>query len=277
MAPGEVTLLSDQDLYLFNEGSHLRLYEKLGSQPGTLKGVEGTYFAVWAPNAARVSVVGDFNDWNRERHPLGPRDTSGIWEAFVPGVGPGARYKYHVVSRIGGYAVDKADPFAFHAEVPPQTASRVWSLDYPWMDQDWMSSRQGRNALEAPVAIYEVHLGSWRRDESAGDRLLGYRELAPQLAEYVHEMGFTHVEFLPLMEHPFYGSWGYQTTGYFAPSSRYGTPQDLMYLIDHLHQRGIGVILDWVPSHFPADEHGLGFFDGTHLFEHGDPQPGHPP
>ncbi len=277
MAPGEVTLLSDQDLYLFNEGSHLRLYEKLGSQPGTLKGVEGTYFAVWAPNAARVSVVGDFNDWNRERHPLGPRDTSGIWEAFVPGVGPGARYKYHVVSRIGGYAVDKADPFAFHAEVPPQTASRVWSLDYPWMDQDWMSSRQGRNALEAPVAIYEVHLGSWRRDESAGDRLLGYRELAPQLAEYVHEMGFTHVEFLPLMEHPFYGSWGYQTTGYFAPSSRYGTPQDLMYLIDHLHQRGIGVILDWVPSHFPADEHGLGFFDGTHLFEHGDPQQGiHP-
>ena len=277
MVPGEVTLLSDQDLYLFNEGSHLRLYEKLGSQPGTLKGVEGTYFAVWAPNAARVSVVGDFNDWNRERHPLGPRDTSGIWETFVPGVGPGARYKYHVVSRIGGYAVDKADPFAFHAEVPPQTASRVWSLDYPWMDQDWMSSRHGRNALEAPVAIYEVHLGSWRRGESAGDRLLGYRELAPQLAEYVHEMGFTHVEFLPLMEHPFYGSWGYQTTGYFAPSSRYGTPQDLMYLIDHLHQRGIGVILDWVPSHFPADEHGLGFFDGTHLFEHGDPQQGiHP-
>jgi len=277
VVPGEVTLLSDQDLYLFNEGSHLRLYEKLGSQPGTLKGVEGTYFAVWAPNAARVSVVGDFNDWNRERHPLGPRDTSGIWETFVPGVGPGARYKYHVVSRIGGYAVDKADPFAFHAEVPPQTASRVWSLDYPWMDQDWMSSRHGRNALEAPVAIYEVHLGSWRRGESAGDRLLGYRELAPQLAEYVHEMGFTHVEFLPLMEHPFYGSWGYQTTGYFAPSSRYGTPQDLMYLIDHLHQRGIGVILDWVPSHFPADEHGLGFFDGTHLFEHGDPQQGiHP-
>ena len=277
MVPGEVTLLSDQDLYLFNEGSHLRLYEKLGSQPGTLKGVEGTYFAVWAPNAARVSVVGDFNDWNRERHPLGPRDTSGIWETFVPGVGPGARYKYHVVSRIGGYAVDKADPFAFHAEVPPQTASRVWSLDYPWMDQDWMSSRHGRNALEAPVAIYEVHLGSWRRGESAGDRLLGYRELAPQLAEYVHEMGFTHVEFLPLMEHPFYGSWGYQTTGYFAPSSRYGTPQDLMYLIDHLHQRGIGVILDWVPSHFPADEHGPGFFDGTHLFEHGDPQQGiHP-
>ena len=277
MVPGEVTLLSDQDLYLFNEGSHLRLYEKLGSQPGTLKGVEGTYFAVWAPNAARVSVVGDFNDWNRERHPLGPRDTSGIWETFVPGVGPGARYKYHVVSRIGGYAVDKADPFAFHAEVPPQTASRVWSLDYPWMDEEWMSSRHGRNALEAPVAIYEVHLGSWRRGESAGDRLLGYRELAPQLAEYVHEMGFTHVEFLPLMEHPFYGSWGYQTTGYFAPSSRYGTPQDLMYLIDHLHQRGIGVILDWVPSHFPADEHGPGFFDGTHLFEHGDPQQGiHP-
>jgi 1,4-alpha-glucan branching enzyme len=269
--------LSDQDLYLFNEGSHLRLYEKLGSQLGTVEGVEGAQFAVWAPNAARVSVVGDFNGWDRERHPLRQRADSGIWEAFVPGVGPGARYKYHLVSSLGGYAVDKADPFAFHAEVPSHTASIVWSLDYHWADEEWMRSRGGRSALEAPMAIYEVHLGSWRRDGSAADRLLGYRELAPLLADYVHEMGFTHVELLPLMEHPFYGSWGYQTTGYFAPSSRYGTPQDLMYLIDHLHQRGIGVILDWVPSHFPTDEHGLGFFDGTHLFEHGDPRQGiHP-
>ena len=277
MASGELKLLGDQDLYLFNEGSHLRLYEKLGSQPGSVEGVEGTHFAVWAPNAARVSVVGDFNGWDRERHPLDQKGASGIWEAFVPGVGPGSRYKYHVVSSIGGYAADKADPFAFHAEVPPQTASTVWSLDYRWSDEEWMKSRRGRNALEAPMAIYEVHLGSWRRDEAAPESLLGYRELAPLLAEYVHEMGFTHVEFLPVMEHPFYGSWGYQTTGHFAPSSRYGTPQDFMYLIDHLHQREIGVILDWVPSHFPTDEHGLGFFDGTHLFEHGDPRQGiHP-
>jgi 1,4-alpha-glucan branching enzyme len=274
---GEPKRLGDQDLYLFNEGSHLRLYEKLGSQPGTVDSVEGTHFAVWAPNAERVSVIGDWNGWDREHHPLGPRDTSGIWEAFVPGVGTGARYKYHVVSRIGGYTVDKADPFAFHAEEPPQTASIVWSLDYQWGDQEWMKYRHGSNALTAPMAIYEVHLGSWRRKGNSGEDLLGYRELAPLLADYVHEMGFTHVEFLPLMEHPFYGSWGYQTTGYFAPSSRYGTPQDLMYLIDHFHQRGIGVILDWVPSHFPTDEHGLGFFDGSHLFEHGDPRQGiHP-
>jgi 1,4-alpha-glucan branching enzyme len=277
VTPAEVTLLGDQDLYLFNEGSHLRLYEKLGSQPGAVEGVEGTHFGVWAPNAASISVVGDFNGWERERNPLRHRADSGIWEAFVPGVGRGARYKYHVVSRIGGYTADKADPFAFHAEVPPQTASTVWSLDYEWMDEEWMNYRHGCNALEAPMAIYEVHLGSWRRNGDAEDRLLGYRELAPSLADYVHEMGFTHVEFLPLMEHPFYGSWGYQTTGYFAPSSRYGTPQDLMYLIDQLHQRGIGVILDWVPSHFPTDEHGLGFFDGSHLFEHGDPRQGlHP-
>jgi 1,4-alpha-glucan branching enzyme len=272
-----VTLLSDQDLYLFNEGSHLRLYEKLGSHSGTVEGVDGTHFAVWAPNAARVSVIGDFNGWDPERHPLRPRAASGIWEAFAPGVGPGERYKYHVVSHLGGHAVDKADPFAVYAEVSPQTASIVWSLDYDWTDGEWMKSRHGPNALGAPLAIYEVHLGSWRRDGNTGERLLGYREVAPLLAEYVHDMGFTHVELLPVMEHPFYGSWGYQTTGYFAPSSRYGTPQDLMYLIDHLHRRGIGVILDWVPSHFPGDEHGLGFFDGTHLFEHGDPRQGlHP-
>ncbi|MDH3212732.1 MAG: 1,4-alpha-glucan branching protein GlgB [Myxococcales bacterium] len=277
MPPSETTLLSDQDLYLFNEGTHSRLYRKLGAHPGTVDGRDGTHFGVWAPNAARVSVIGDFNGWDRERHPLRPRGSSGIWEGFVPGVGPGSRYKYHVTSRVGRYAVAKADPFAFHAETPPKTASTVWSLDYEWMDKEWMAARHEHNRLSAPMAIYEVHLGSWRRGGEAGDRILGYRELAPLLAEYVHDMGFTHVELLPLMEHPFYGSWGYQTTGYFAPSSRYGTPQDLMYLVDHLHQRGIGVIFDWVPSHFPTDEHGPGFFDGTHLYEHGDPRQGiHP-
>jgi 1,4-alpha-glucan branching enzyme len=270
-------VLTDQDLHLFNEGSHLRLYEKLGSHPFTWEGEEGTYFAVWAPNAERVSVVGDFNAWDRDRHPLQPRAGSGIWEGFVPGARQGAHYKYHVVSRDGGFTVDKADPFAFHAERPPQTASTVWSLDYEWMDKEWMESRRERMQLGAPLTVYEVHLGSWRRGGEHGGEFLGYRELAPLLADYVSSMGFTHVELLPIMEHPFYGSWGYQTTGYFAPTSRYGTPQDLMYLVDHLHQHGIGVILDWVPSHFPTDEHGPGFFDGTHLYEHGDPRQGiHP-
>ena len=264
---GKPSLLGDEDLYLFNEGGHLRLYEKLGAHPLRADGEEGTYFAVWAPNAARVSVIGDFNGWDADSHPLRSRGTSGIWEGFVPGVGPGSRYKYRVASRLGGRVVDKTDPFAFHTEVPPRTASTVWSLDYDWRDQEWMASRAARARLDAPMSIYEVHLGSWRSSEG-GDRRLGYRELAPLLADHVREMGFTHVEFLPLMEHPFYGSWGYQTTGYFAPSSRYGTPQDLMFLIDYLHQHDIGVILDWVPSHFPTDEHGLGYFDGTHLYEH---------
>jgi 1,4-alpha-glucan branching enzyme len=271
------TLLTDQDLYLFNEGSHLRLYEKLGAHPATVDDVEGTYFAVWAPNAVRVSVMGDFNGWSADSHPLKSHAKSGIWEGFFPGVARGSRYKYHIVSRTGRYKVDKGDPFAVYAELSPQTASRVWSLDYDWMDKEWMESRQGRGGLKAPMAIYEVHLGSWRRAAERGEQVLSYRELAPLLVDYVGSMGFTHVEFLPLMEHPFYGSWGYQTTGYFAPSSRYGTPQDFMYLIDCLHQAGIGVILDWVPSHFPNDEYGLGFFDGTHLYEHGDPRQGvHP-
>ncbi len=270
-------LLTDQDLHLFNEGSHLRLYEKLGAHPCTLNDEEGAHFAVWAPNAERITIVGDFNGWDRGRHPLQPRAKSGIWEGFVPGVRQGTHYKYHVVSQVGGFAVDKADPFAFYAEQPPKTASTVWSLDYTWMDEEWMASRHERMKLGAPQAVYEVHLGSWRRDGDRGEGFLGYRELAPLLADYVSSMGFTHVEFLPLTEHPFYGSWGYQTTGYFAPTSRYGTPQDLMYMIDYLHQHGIGVILDWVPSHFPTDEHGPGFFDGTHLYEHGDPRQGiHP-
>jgi len=267
--------LGAQDLYLFNEGSHLRLHEKLGAHPARHGGRDGTRFAVWAPSAARVSVIGDFNDWTPGRDPLEPLERSGIWTGFVAGAAEGHRYKYRIESRHRGHVVDKADPFAFHAEVPPATASRICRLDYTWGDAEWMATRRERNGLGAPVSIYEVHLGSWRRGE--GDRLLGYRELAEPLADYAADLGFTHVEFLPLMEHPFYGSWGYQTTGYYAPTSRYGTPQDLMYLIDRLHQRGVGVILDWVPSHFPTDEHGLGFFDGTHLYEHGDPRQGlHP-
>ena len=271
------TRLTDQDLYLFNEGTHLRLYEKLGAHPAIYEDEAGAHFAVWAPNAERVSVVGDFNEWDPASHPIHPHDKSGIWEGFVRGASPGEHYKYHVVSRVGGYAADKADPFAFHSEQPPRTASTICSLDYEWMDKAWMESRRERNELDAPMAIYEVHLGSWRRGGEHGEQILGYREIAPLLADYVCSMGFTHVEFLPLMEHPFYGSWGYQTTGYFAPSSRYGTPQDFMFLVDHLHQRGVGVILDWVPSHFPTDGHGPGFFDGTHLYEHGDPRQGiHP-
>jgi 1,4-alpha-glucan branching enzyme len=270
------TELGDQDLFLFNEGSHLRLWEKLGSHPCRVDGCDGTRFAVWAPNARSVSVVGGWNGWDPERDALHARGSSGIWEGFVPEVGRGAIYKYHVVSRVRGHRGEKADPFAVHAETPPRTASIVWDLDYAWGDADWMSARAG-SARTKPMSIYEVHLGSWRRVPEDGNRSLSYRELAPLLVDYVRSMGFTHVEFLPLMEHPFYGSWGYQTTGYFAPTSRQGTPQDLMFLIDQLHQNGIGVILDWVPSHFPTDAHGLGFFDGTHLFEHGDPRQGlHP-
>jgi 1,4-alpha-glucan branching enzyme len=276
-APPSAAFLGDQDLHLFNEGRHLRAWEKLGAHPVAVGGREGSRFAVWAPNAARVTVMGDFNGWDKSRHPLEARGTSGLWEGFVPEVGPGAVYKYHVVSRLGGYEVDKADPFGFRHEVPPRTGSVVWDLAYEWGDATWMGERARRNALDAPISIYEVHLGSWRRVPEEGYRFLSYRELAPELADYVEGMGFTHVEFLPVMEHPFYGSWGYQTTGYFAPSSRFGTPQDLMHLVDTLHQRGIGVVLDWVPSHFPTDEHGLAYFDGTHLYEHADRRQGHHP
>jgi 1,4-alpha-glucan branching enzyme len=267
-------LLSDHDLYLFNEGSHTKLYERLGSHIRTLDGVEGVNFAVWAPDAESVSVKGSFNNWSNHTHQLYPSGQSGIWERFIPHIGHGEAYKYHVASRYHGYNVDKADPFAVHAETPPRTASIVWNLDYEWHDGSWMAERGGRNSLNAPISIYEVHLGSWRRVPEDNYRSLSYREIAPILAEYVEGMGFTHVEFLPLTEHPFYGSWGYQTTGYFAATSRYGTPQDLMYLIDYLHQCGIGVILDWVPSHFPTDDWALGYFDGTHLYEHSDPRKG---
>lgn len=266
-----MSLLTDDDLYLFNEGSHFRLYDKLGAHPIEHEGKKGTHFAVWAPDAEKVYVMGGFNGWDKESHPLHPRGKSGIWEGFIPGVGKGANYKYHIASRFHGYHVDKADPFALNSEVPPKTGSIVWNLDYVWGDGEWMENRQKQNALDAPMAVYEMHLGSWMRMPEEGNRSLTYRELAPRLAEYVRSMGFTHVEFLPVMEHPFYGSWGYQTSGYFTPTSRYGTPQDFMYLVDQLHRNEIGVILDWVPSHFPSDEHSLGYFDGTYLFEHADP------
>ncbi len=268
---------TEEDLFLFNEGSHFRLYRKMGAHRATWNGAEGTHFAVWAPNARSVTVVGDFNGWDRESLPLEPRGDSGIWTAFVPEAREGQRYKYRIASTYNGYTVEKADPFAFSAELPPKTASVIRDLDYRWGDAEWMASRGGRQDLSAPVSIYEVHLGSWMRVPEDGDRMLSYRELAPRLAAYVKEMGFTHVEFMPVMEHPFYGSWGYQCTGFFAPTSRYGGPADFMALVDALHRSGIGVILDWVPSHFPTDEHGLVYFDGTHLYEHSDPRQGlHP-
>ena len=273
----DVSRLSDDDLFLFNEGSHFALWEKLGAHPATVDGQGGTCFAVWAPDAEGVSVSGDFNGWNEDRHPLAPRGGSGIWEGFIAGIGKGALYKYHVRSRFHGYRVDKADPFGFHHETPPKTGSVVWDLEYEWGDADWMKGRGARAKLDAPMSIYEVHLGSWMHVPEDGNRWLSYRELGPKLAEYVTGMGFTHVEFMPIMEHPFYGSWGYQITGFFAPTSRYGTPQDFMFLVDTLHQSGIGVILDWVPSHFPSDEHGPAYFDGTHLYEHADPRQGYHP
>jgi 1,4-alpha-glucan branching enzyme len=273
----DFSLLTDDDVYLFNEGRHYRLYDKLGSHVVTSDGREGVYFAVWAPNARDVSVIGDFNGWDRQRHYLSPRGSSGIWEGFIPEIGAGNKYKYFIRSHAGGYQVEKADPFARYSEEPPKTASIVWQEEYSWHDREWMGSRFARNSLKSPISIYEVHLGSWKRVPEENFRPLSYREVAPSLAEYLNYMGFSHVEFLPLMEHPFYGSWGYQTTGYFAPTSRYGSPSDLKFLIDHLHQHGIGVILDWVPSHFPNDEHGLAYFDGTHLFEHSDPKQGFHP
>jgi 1,4-alpha-glucan branching enzyme len=277
--PGQhdYSLLTDDDIYLFNEGNHFRLYEKLGAHVIDNAEIQGTYFAVWAPNAARVSVMGDFNGWSKSSHPLRPRGQSGIWERFIPGARKGSRYKYYIRSHRNNYEADKADPFAFFNQIAPEKASIVWNLQYAWQDQAWLARREHQNAFEAPMSIYELHLGSWRRAPEKDNRSLTYRELAERLVDYMQHMGFTHVEFLPVMEHPFYGSWGYQTLGYFSPTSRFGHPQDFMYLIDFLHQNGIGVILDWVPSHFPTDEHGLGFFDGTHLFEHADSRKGiHP-
>ncbi len=264
---------NEQDIYLFREGTQASLHRFLGCQ---LLGPQmGARFAVWAPNAAAVSVIGDWNGWNRSADALAPRtDGSGIWEGTIMGVQHGHAYKYAITSRDGGRLLEKADPLAFCCEPPPATASKVWSLNYDWQDGLWMTQRPARNALDSPMTIYEVHLGSWRRRE--GD-FLNYRELAHALAEYVADLGFTHVELMPITEHPFYGSWGYQTTGYFAPTARYGTPQDFMYFVDYLHRKGIGVILDWVPSHFPLDGHGLADFDGTHLYEHADHRQGFHP
>ncbi|MBS3778895.1 MAG: 1,4-alpha-glucan branching protein GlgB [Desulfovermiculus sp.] len=272
----DISRFSEMDIYLFKKGSHYRLFDKLGSHPMYREGKPGTYFAVWAPNAQTVSVIGGFNAWDTTRHHLACRkDGSGIWEGFLPRVEAGSVYKYHIVSAASEFQIDKADPFARLWEVPPQTGTRVWSPQYNWQDGAWMERRKERNKLHAPMSIYEVHLGSWaRRPDGA---FLTYRELAESLGRYVHDTGFTHVEFMPVMEHPFYGSWGYQCLGFFAPTSRYGTPEDFMALIDYLHSLDIGVILDWVPSHFPNDGHGLTYFDGTHLFEHADPRQGFHP
>lgn len=268
--------LTPQDLYLFNEGSHLRLYEKLGSHPATRDGRAGYQFAVWAPNADYVSVVGDFNGWDKGANRLQPVGSSGVWAGFVPGVGSGTLYKYHVAAP-GGFTAEKTDPYAFHCEIAPKHAAVTWDLGYEWHDEDWMAARGPKAAHDAPVSIYEVHLGSWMRAADPPYHSLSYRDVAPKLASYCKDMGFTHVEFLPITEHPFFASWGYQVTGYFAATSRYGTPQDLMYLIDTLHQAGVGVILDWVPSHFATDGWALANFDGTACYEHSDPRQGFHP
>ncbi len=265
-------MLTEHDVYLFREGSHGGLFDKLGCHPLAHGGAS---FGVWAPNAAGVSVIGDWNGWGAHPEALTQRaDGSGIWEGTLPGAQRGQAYKYRIASTVNGYVGDKADPIGFYSELAPATGSRVWSLEWDWRDATWMESRGARNGLDAPMSIYELHLGSWRRKDG---QLPNYREVAHELADYLLQLGFTHVELMPVTEHPFYGSWGYQTTGYFAAAARYGTPQDLMYFIDHLHQKGIGVLLDWVPSHFPTDAHGLIYFDGTHLYEHADPRQGFHP
>lgn len=273
-----MTLLTEFDLFLHAEGNFYRSYEKMGAHVTEVDGKPGVNFAVWAPNAEFVSVIGEFNGWDRETHPLSWKGDAGVWEGFLPEAAIGQLYKYFIRSRHDGFEVEKADPYGFAAEIRPQTASKVFDIGkYKWNDSDWMEKRSEKNSHTAPISVYEVHLGSWRRNPDEGNRWLTYRELADSLVEYVSEMGYTHVEFLPVNEHPFDGSWGYQTVGYFAPTSRFGTPDDFMYLIDKFHQADIGVILDWVPAHFPKDAHGLAFFDGTHLYEHADPRMGEHP
>lgn len=268
---------TDFDIALFKAGRHFRLYEKLGSHVVENNGMKGVYFSVWAPNAASVSVIGNFNGWNPHTHVLFVRwDNSGIWEGFIPGIDLGEIYKYSI-STYRGDRLEKGDPFALQWEKPPKTASIVSTTWFEWKDAEWMNNRQEKNALNKPISVYEMHLGSWMRTSENSDRFLSYREIADKLIPYILEAGFTHVEFMPLMEHPYYPSWGYQITGYFAASSLYGSPQDLMHLIEQLHVHGIGVIMDWVPSHFPGDAHGLHHFDGTHLFEHADPKKGFHP
>jgi len=270
--------ITEYDIYLFREGKHFSLHEKLGAHVMELKGVKGTFFAVWAPNADSVSVIGNFNGWGKDAHHLKRReDESGIWQGFIPGVGKGEAYKYFIISQHNNYTVEKADPVAFYSEQPPKTASVVWDYNYNWNDKKWMEKRKKNNALDSPFSVYEVHLESWRRKPEEGNRTLTYSELAGELAAYVKEMGYTHVELMPVTEYPFSGSWGYQVTGFFGPTSRFGTPGDFMYLVDYLHQNDIGVIMDWVPSHFPGDQHGLHFFDGTYLYEHQDPRKGYHP
>jgi 1,4-alpha-glucan branching enzyme len=272
--PERFSLLSDQDIYLFNEGTHRHLGERLGSH--RMPDGDGYYFAVWAPNATAVTVIGDFNGWNGASASLSSRDTSGIWEGVVPEATRGQVYKFQITTR-DGRVLEKADPYAVRTEAPPATGSVLWDLGFEWDDDDWMANRGARNALDAPMSVYEVHLGSWRRDAAEPGRMLSYGEVAPLLVEHVLASGFTHVEFLPVMEHPFYGSWGYQVTSFFAPSSRFGEPEELMFLINQLHQAGIGVIIDWVPSHFPNDEFALAGYDGTALYEHPDPRLGYQP
>jgi 1,4-alpha-glucan branching enzyme len=270
------SLFTDFDIDLFKAGKHFRLYEKLGAHLIEVDGVKGVYFAVWAPSARSVSVVGDFNYWIQGDHMLQVRwDSSGIWEGFIPGLEKGTPYKYKIQSNNNGIITEKADPFALYCEHPPHTASVIWNLDYNWKDKEWMKTRKGHNDLDKPYSVYEVHLGSWKRN--AEGKFLTYLELAEDLVNYVKETGFTHVEFMPIMEYPYDPSWGYQLVGYFAPTSRFGKPQDFMVLVDKLHQAGIGVILDWVPSHFPDDAHGMGFFDGSNLFEHPDLRKGYHP
>jgi 1,4-alpha-glucan branching enzyme len=266
---------SEYDIYLFKNGNHFRLYEKMGAHRRKIDGEEGIYFAVWAPNATDVCVAGDFNGWSENNRLVSRKDGSGIWETFIPGLKEDSLYKYKIKSGFKTGYTEKADPFSFYCEIPPKTASIVRNLEYDWKDEKWMRKRAGYNKNDAPFSIYEVHLGSWRRDSE--NNFLGYRQIAKELAEYVKENGYTHVELLPIMEHPFYGSWGYQITGFFAPTSRYGNPQDFMYFVDYFHQKNIGVILDWVPSHFPDDPHGLYLFDGTHLYEHADKKLGYHP
>ncbi|MDG2433569.1 1,4-alpha-glucan branching protein GlgB [Flavobacterium sp.] len=271
------SLFTDFDIDLFKAGKHFRLYEKLGAHLIEVNGVHGVYFAVWAPTALSVSVIGDFNFWNQGEHQLEVRwDSSGIWEGFIPNLEKGTVYKYKIQSTIAGVSTEKADPFAFYCEQPPNTASVVWDLDHKWKDSKWMKSRKEKNGLDKPYSVYEVHLGSWKRHGS-DNSFLTYKEFADDLVNYVVETGFTHVEFMPIMEYPYDPSWGYQLVGYFAPTSRFGTPQDFMFLVDKLHQVGIGVILDWVPSHFPDDAHGLGYFDGSSLYEHPDRRKGYHP
>src|SRR6266566_1151944 len=275
----EHELLTPYDIHLFKEGKHFKLHEKLGSHPTHLDGREGTQFAVWAPSAKHVSVIGDFNEWRSGLHPLSLRkDDSGIWEGFIAGPTRGSLYKYHVESKAHlGYSMDKGDPFALHWEIPSRTASVVWDLKHSWDDAEWMRTRADKNSLNSPFAIYEMHIGSWKRVPEDTNRSLTYRETAHDLPSYLEEMRFTHVEFLPIMEHPYSRSWGYQTLGYFAPTSRFGIPEDFMHLVDELHRRGFGVILDWVPSHFPSDAYGLAYYDGSHLFEYADPKKGYHP